>query len=85
MFLIGNLDRIKWDDFYRFFMEGNPPVILLLLGLNAFFLVLYIRRKMTEKRKMHPKTVLTTQLLVIGCNFAVAFSPSFLSGVRLPI
>jgi hypothetical protein len=81
-------ERARWGELHRFFTDGNPPLILLLLALNTIFLMIYVYRKVKAKHKMHPNTVYAVQIILIGCNFAVAFNKAWLpyfSNVRMPI
>jgi hypothetical protein len=67
------IERTPWHEFFGFFLKGNPPLIILLLMLNAVFVLLFLARRIKGKRAFMPSTVYAIQALVILANFVVIY------------
>jgi hypothetical protein len=71
-----NLDVIRaarWDELYLFLTHGNPPVIVILLGLNTLFFIIYLVRRANQRHRLRQSTVYMVQGLVIFANAFILF------------
>ena len=68
----------RWGDLHSFFTAGNPPLILVLLAMNTFFIVFWHIRRANAKYRMQPMTALIIQFSLIAVNFCVMFQKEFL-------
>jgi hypothetical protein len=72
-----NLDLFwtaRWDELYLFLLQGNPPLYVLLLGVNTLFLIFYMVRRARKPTKLRPSTVYFVQGAVILTNALILFN-----------
>jgi hypothetical protein len=67
------IERANWSEFYYFFAKGNPPLALLLLGVNTLFFILWILRRLRGAHSLRKETAIIVQALLIGANVAIMF------------
>jgi hypothetical protein len=67
----------RWDELYRFFAAGNPPLALQLLLINTVFLIFFMIRRWRGKMRMRSQTAYVIQGLLIAANATLMFAPQF--------
>jgi len=65
--------QAQWGEFYAFFAQGNPPLVVQILVLNTIFFMLWIVRRMRNAPALRPATANTVQVLLIGANILIIF------------
>jgi hypothetical protein len=81
-----NLDlfwNAPWDDFYQFLTMGNPPLLLMLLGVNTIFLLFYVTRKARQSPHLRPATLYWVQALMVAANVFVVFQKDIIHYVMM--
>jgi hypothetical protein len=63
----------RWNEFYVFLTNGDPPLILILLLLNTVFFVIYVMRKTMRNTRLRSATVYFLQSFMVAANAAVIF------------
>jgi hypothetical protein len=71
------ISNTRWDDLHSFFTAGNPPLILVLLAMNTFFIVFWHIKRANAKYRLRPMTSLFVQFSLIIVNFFVMFQKEF--------
>jgi hypothetical protein len=70
---IDEFKNARWDELYLFLAHGNPPLILILLGINTLFFIVYIIRRASKRQRMRASTVYFVQGAVVMANAFVLF------------
>jgi hypothetical protein len=80
MMLNGSLfSNARWGELQTFFAAGNPPLILVLLAMNTFFIVFWRIKRSNAKYRLRPFTALFVQFSLIAANFCVMFQDGLFS------
>ncbi len=72
-----------WDDFYLFLTMGNPPLLLVLLGLNTMFLLFYATRKARQSPRLRTATLYWVQAVMVAANVFVVFQKDVIHYVMM--
>lgn len=64
-----------WGELYRFFVAGNPPIVLQLLIINTAFLVFFIVRRLRRRTPVRYQGASIIQGLLIAVNATLMFAP----------
>lgn len=83
MLTIDQIRSARWDEIYLFLTHGNPPLILIILGLNTIFLMLYVVRRATKRHSMRASTLYFVQGAVLVANALVLFREDAIRYVML--
>jgi hypothetical protein len=81
---VEKFQQARWDELYRFFTDGYPPLIFQLLLINTIFFVFFVVRRLRAKHHMRHTTAYLIQFLLIGANMAVMFQKDWIGQLRLP-
>lgn len=66
--MLDQVKYLKWEDLYGPLMAGNPPVLYVLLAINATAFGIWFWRKKRNARKLRRETAIMLQVLVIGLS-----------------
>jgi hypothetical protein len=64
-----------WSELYRFFVAGNPPLVLQLLIINTAFLVFFVIRRLRRRAPVRSQGASIIQGLLIAVNATLMFAP----------
>lgn len=83
MLTLDQFRSARWDEIYLFLMNGNPPLILILLGINTLFFALFIVRSATKRHKLRASTVYFVQGAVIMANAFALFREDIIRQIMM--
>jgi hypothetical protein len=73
MLSLEQIRNARWEEIYLFLSQGNPPLIVIFLGINTLFFMLFLVRRATNRNRMRTSTVYFVQGAVILANAFVLF------------
>ena len=67
------VERVNWEEYQLFLLQGTPPIALQLLALNALlaFYLMHRRTRKKGKSKSPQSGGLLLPILFLGGNFSV--------------
>ena len=71
--MLGPLYDLHLDQAWHMLSQGNPPVIVRLMALNAVFLAIFSVRKAAGAQHMSPGWAFLVQMGVLATNLLVLF------------
>lgn len=71
MLTLDQIRSARWGEMYLFLTTGNPPLLLILLGINTLFFILYLVRRATKRNRLRASTVYFVQAAVVVANAIV--------------
>ncbi len=83
MLTLDQIRSARWAEIYLFLTNGNPPLILVLLGLNTIFLLLFMVRRATKRHTMRASTIYFVQGVMIATNAFVLFREDIIRSVMM--
>ena len=75
----------QFNEIYRFFAAGEPPLAVQLLIVNTIFLIFMIIRRMRGAPALRPDTYAIVQAVLIFANAAIIFRPEIEDYLNLQI
>jgi hypothetical protein len=72
-----------WDDFYLFLTMGSPSLLLILLGLNTVFVLMFATRKAWHSPRLRPATLYWAQAFMVAANGFVIFQKDIIHYVMM--
>ncbi len=73
----------RWEEFYQFLTTGNPPLLVVLLGINTVFLILYVTRRARQSPRLRASTLYWTQGVMVAANAFVIFQKDIIHYVMM--
>ena len=67
-----------WDELYRFFASGNPPLALQLLIINTAILAFFVVRRLRRRTAVHSQSAFVIQIFLIAVNATLMFAPQLM-------